>query len=313
MEKYSQDDIIIEVKNVRKSFKKVQAVKEISLTIHKDEFVALLGPNGAGKTTLVEMIEGIQKPDAGEILIKGMHWKHHSQELHNIIGLSLQETKFFDKLTTYETLELFASFYKLKKQRIDEILDLVNLTEKRKSFVVNLSGGQRQKLALGISILNEPQILLLDEPTTGLDPVARREIWQILLNLKTEFQTSLILTTHYMEEAQYLCPRIIIMDEGTILAQGSLDQLLSDRECGQVIEFSFNNYFGDFEYAHDDNKLIWDKVQKSGKLIVTDISKQLPAFINYVQEKNLTFNNFQCRKTTLDDLFVSLTGKRLEN
>ena len=220
-------EYIVEVRHVKKSFKDVQAVKGVNLTIKPGEFLALLGPNGAGKTTLVEMIEGIQHPDEGEIFIAGKQWKNHQQELHQMIGLSLQETRFMDKLTAYETMRLFASFYKLDTVRVDEVFQLIGLDEKKKAYVNNLSGGQRQRLALGVALLNKPKILLLDEPTTGLDPNARREIWNILLGLKKEQNTSLILTSHYMEEAEFLCDRIVIMDQGTILAEGTLQEILT--------------------------------------------------------------------------------------
>lgn len=219
---------VIEVKNVWKSFKTVQAVKGVNLRIPKGQFTALLGPNGAGKTTLVEMIEGIQKPDSGDIAIMGKHWKGNEDELHRIIGLSLQETRFIDKLRVTETLMLFASFFNLGKERVNEIIEIVGLEEKRKSYVVNLSGGQRQRLAIGISLINTPVILLLDEPTTGLDPNARREIWDILHKLKKGSGTSMILTTHYMEEAENLCDYIIIMDNGVILREGTRDNLLNE-------------------------------------------------------------------------------------
>jgi ABC-2 type transport system ATP-binding protein len=217
---------VIEVKEVWKSFKTVQAVRGINMAIPKGQFVAILGPNGAGKTTLVEMIEGIQKPDKGDIAIMGKHWKGNEDELHRIIGLSLQDTRLIDKLRVTETLELFASFFDMGKKRVDEIIDLVGLEEKRRAYIVNLSGGQRQRLALGIALINTPAILLLDEPTTGLDPNARREVWEILHKLKDGSDTSMILTTHYMEEAERLCDYIIIMDNGVILREGTLSQLL---------------------------------------------------------------------------------------
>jgi len=217
---------IIQVKNVHKSFKSVHAVRGINLEILPSRFIALLGPNGAGKTTLVEMIEGIQKPDKGEILISGKPWKGNEKEFRKIIGLSLQETRFIDKLRVFETLRLFASFFGLGALRCEEVINLVGLEEKRQAYVVNLSGGQRQRLALGVALLNQPKILLLDEPTTGLDPQARREVWMILKNLKDESSTSLILTTHYMEEAEQLCDYIVIMDHGSILKEGSLKDLL---------------------------------------------------------------------------------------
>lgn len=219
-------EIIIEAKNVWKSFKSVQAVKGVSLKIPRGQFMALLGPNGAGKTTFVEMIEGIQKPDSGEITIMGKPWKGNENELRKIIGLSLQETRFIDKLRVTETMKLFASFFDIGQDRIDEIINLIGLDEKRKAYVVNLSGGQRQRLALGIALINSPSILLLDEPTTGLDPNARREIWDILYKLKENSGTSMILTTHYMEEAEKLCDQVVIMDNGVILREGTLGQVL---------------------------------------------------------------------------------------
>jgi ABC-2 type transport system ATP-binding protein len=217
---------IVTVKNVKKTFKDIKAVNGVDLSIQQGEYVALLGPNGAGKTTLVEMIEGIQQPDEGEITIEGKHWKWHEKELHRMIGLSLQETRFIDRLSVFETMMLFASFYNLGKDRVKEVIRLIGLEEKQKAYVNNLSGGQRQRLALGIALLNNPKLLLLDEPTTGLDPHARRDIWSILKQLRDNFQTSLILTTHYMEEAEMLCDRIIIMDHGQILADGTLAELL---------------------------------------------------------------------------------------
>ena len=226
---------VIEVRNVHKSFKRVHAVKGVSLAIEKGRFVGLLGPNGAGKTTLVEMIEGIQTPDKGDIRILGKTWQADADELHRAIGISLQETRFIDKLTVWETLRLFASFYNLNKSRVGEILELISLTEKQDAYTVNLSGGQRQRLALGLSMINRPQILILDEPTTGLDPNARREIWSILLDLKERTQTSLILTTHYMEEAEQLCDYIMIMDRGEVLKEGTLKALLADDQDEKVL------------------------------------------------------------------------------
>ena len=218
----------IEVKNVVKSFKDVQAVRGISLTIQSGEFVALLGPNGAGKTTMVELMEGLRKPDSGEIRVMEKTWEKHEKELRKIIGLSLQETRFAEKLTIRETLRLFAGFFELGTPRVNEVIGLTGLEEKQKSMVGTLSGGQRQRLALAVALLNHPKILFLDEPTTGLDPHSRFDFWNILKELKTRGETTLILTTHYMEEAESLCDRIIIMDEGVILREGKLEDLLDE-------------------------------------------------------------------------------------
>jgi len=303
---------ILEVKEVYRYFKDVKAVDGISFSVSKGEFIALLGPNGAGKTTTVEMIEGIQKPTSGSISISGMNWSSNENKLHQIISLSLQETRFIDKLTAKETVELFASFYSLPRSRVDEVIEIVALTEKRKSYVENLSGGQKQKLALAIALLNKAPLLLLDEPTTGLDPTARREIWNILMNLKKNRNTSLILTTHYMEEAEYLCDRIIIMDKGKILAQGTLDELLSANNSKEIIEFSTSDVVSEQLYCGEGvYKLIWDENTFSGKLIVKSIVEQLPVFLQKVKDSGMRLSRLECRKLTLDDLFISMTGKHL--
>jgi ABC-2 type transport system ATP-binding protein len=218
----------IEVKNVFKSFKDVHAVRGISLAVKAGEFVALLGPNGAGKTTMVEMMEGLRKPDSGEIIIQGKTWQKHEKDLRKRIGLSLQETRFSEKLSIRETLRLFASFFELGNQRINEVIACTGLETKQKSMIGTLSGGQRQRLALAVALLNNPQILFLDEPTTGLDPHSRLDLWNILRELKNRGETTLILTTHYMEEAESLCEHIIIIDEGKILLEGKLEDLLDE-------------------------------------------------------------------------------------
>jgi ABC-2 type transport system ATP-binding protein len=219
----------IEVRDVFKSFKDVQAVRGISLAIEPGAFVALLGPNGAGKTTLVEMMEGLRQADSGEILLQGKSWRKHEKELRKIIGLSLQETRFSEKLTVQETLRLFSSFYKLGDDRVREVIELTGLESKQKAMTGALSGGQRQRLALAVALLNTPQILFLDEPTTGLDPHSRLDLWNILKELKDAGATTLILTTHYMEEAESLCDHIIIIDEGKILREGQLNELLDEK------------------------------------------------------------------------------------
>ena len=304
---------VIEVKNVRKSFKTVQAVKDISLTINKGQFVALLGPNGAGKTTLVEMIEGIQKPDSGEILIMRKKWKGNENEIHKMIGISLQETRFIDKLRVSETLRLFAGFFELGMERVNEVIDLIGLEEKRKSYVVNLSGGQRQRLALGIALINKPSILLLDEPTTGLDPNARREVWEILLKLREQSETSMILTTHYMEEAENLCDYIVIMHNGIILREGTMDQLIEEDTNEKVVEFTSENGLlpeiiasGELPFrVHAGGN------RDKGYVTISNFENDLPAFLSFLKSKNISLKHMECRRKTLDDLFVELTGRKI--
>lgn len=304
---------VIEVKDVWKSFKTVQAVRGVSLNISKGQFVAVLGPNGAGKTTLVEMIEGIQKPDKGEITITGRKWNENKNDLHHIIGLSLQETRFIDKLRVSETLQLFASFFSLGADRVKEIISLVGLEEKQKSYVVNLSGGQRQRLALGIALINNPRILLLDEPTTGLDPNARREIWEILRHLREISETSMILTTHYMEEAESLCDYIVIMDNGIILREGTLQQLLQEDPDKKIVEFTLARgtvtemiIAGNLPFS-----VIGGDTPIKGSVMLSDVNVDLPAFLYFIKSLNMHLSHIECRRKTLDDLFVSLTGRKI--
>lgn len=305
---------IVQVTNVIKHFKDVKAVQGVSLEMQQGEFLALLGPNGAGKTTLVEMIEGIQHPDSGEILIDGKHWKGHAHELHHIIGLSLQETHFLEKLTVKETVKLFASFYNLPNKRVDEVLEMVNLREKQKAYVDKLSGGQKQRLALGIAMLNNAKLLLLDEPTTGLDPTARREMWNILMQLREEHKISLILTSHYMEEAEFLCERIVILDKGKILAQGTLNEILTANNCFETIEFSLNEPVANIDFIKDSGlgRFDFDEKTLKARLYVTDIVEQLPKLQSLVKSKGLNLHTLECHKMTLDDLFIEMTGRRLD-
>ena len=303
---------LITVSNVKKSFGNVRAVKGVNFTLAKAEYVALLGPNGAGKTTLVEMIEGIRHPDAGDILIKGKKLQENKDELYNILGISFQETKFFEKISVIETIRMFASFYGMTEEKVSEVMDIVGLREKEKAFTKNLSGGQRQRLALAVAILNEPEILILDEPTTGLDPTARREIWDILMNLKRDHKASLILTTHYMEEAAYLCDRIIIMDHGEIITEGTLDELLAQENIHHVAEFSvLENIPEMLKNRHNGLEIKWDEQFSKGSCELIDITHDLPQLFNLFEQNKLTLHDFELRKPTLDDLFLRKTGRRL--
>ncbi|WP_241555854.1 ABC transporter ATP-binding protein [Leptospira yasudae] len=309
----SSTEPVIDVKNVVKRFKNTVAVNDLSLQIAKGEFVALLGPNGAGKTTLIEMLEGIQKPDGGSISILGTTWKQSERFLRSKIGLALQETRFMDRITVQETLDLFGTFYKSTKERINEILELINLEEKRKAYVSNLSGGQRQRLALGVSILNYPEILFLDEPTTGLDPGARRDVWKILDRLR-ENKTTMILTTHYMEEAETLCERIIIMDKGKILDQGTLSDLLGRTDGGEIIRFSMEDGSNPESWIPEKGryKFFWDQSKSEARIYVSAIADYLPGLMQAIGASGKKLNTLECHKKTLDDLFLSMTGRGLE-
>ena len=304
----------IEIRNVCKSFKDVNAVQNVNLMVESGESVALLGPNGAGKTTLVEMIEGVQFPDSGVIRILDRSWEKDEHFLRKQIGLALQETRFLERLTVEETLNLFASFYSLEKERAREVIEIIQLGSKRSTWVLHLSGGQRQRLALGVAILPIPQILILDEPTTGLDPNARRDLWKILESFKAT-GTTLILTTHYMEEAQYLCKRILMMDQGKILAEGSLSHLLDKFGEGDLIEYVIEGAFPT-EKAKQLSGVLSCRLDENtgeGRLTVKNISETLPLFLQLVEKSTISLTSLECRRRTLDDLFLAMSGRHLDD
>jgi len=305
--------MVIEVQNVCKFFKDVKAVHNVNLRVESGESVALLGPNGAGKTTLVEMIEGVQFPDSGTIQIFEKTWAKDEHFLRQEIGLALQETRFQERLTVEETLGLFASFYHLDKKRTNEVLDIIQLESKRSTWVVKLSGGQRQRLALGIAILPSPRILILDEPTTGLDPNARRDLWGFLEDFKAT-GTTMILTTHYMEEAEFLCDRIVMMDQGKILAEGSLNQLLDKFGKGDLIEYVIEGSFPTQKAKALPGVLTcrWNEDTGYGRLIVNSISETLPDFLDLIKIAAVSLTSLECRRSTLDDLFLAMSGGRLD-
>jgi ABC-2 type transport system ATP-binding protein len=307
-------EALITTNKLIKNFGKVQAVKSVDFSLYKGEYLALLGPNGAGKTTFVEMIEGIRFPDKGEILIKGKKIKNNREALYSILGISFQETRFFEKISVEETFEMFASFYSAPATKVIEIMNKVGLLEKRRAYTKNLSGGQRQRLALGIALINDPEILILDEPTTGLDPTARREIWDILLKLKKEKETSLILTTHYMEEASYLCDRIVIMDQGVVIAEGSFKELLARENMNSIAEFHIKEPVPvELKGRINGLEILWDEDARKGTCVLNNIIHDLPFLFQQMEKYHLSILDFDFHKPTLDDLFLRKTGRRLHN
>lgn len=312
----SPPDCVIDVSGVTKCFGPLKAVDGVSFQIRRGQCVALLGANGAGKTTLIEMIEGLQQPNSGSITVLGRSWKEGRKEIYSRIGITFQETRFFEKQTAEEILHLFGSFHGLPRERTAEILAQIGLTEKRRTYTGQLSGGQRQRLAIGVALLHDPDLLLLDEPTTGLDPNARREVWRILLELKARGRT-LVLTTHYMEEAQSLCDEILIMDCGRILAAGTLLELLRRHGCGEMIEFDTAPDLAASQLSELPGFRRHQAIPQSNsrlakhRIITDDIAAAMPPLLHLLQCRGLPIQNLQCRKMTLDDLFVMLTGKAL--
>jgi ABC-2 type transport system ATP-binding protein len=219
--------------NLIKRYGDIVAVDRLSLHLERGECFGLLGPNGAGKTTTIEILEGLLEPDAGEVEILGLTWRGHERELRQRIGVQLQETQLAEKLTVEETLRLFRSFYH-RGRTSDELLRLVELESKRRSWVGKLSGGQKQRLAVACALAGDPDLLFLDEPTTGLDPQSRRQLWQLLAEFRREGGT-ILLTTHYMDEAETLCDRVAIVDHGKIIAEGAPRELIATLGAPRVV------------------------------------------------------------------------------
>jgi ABC-2 type transport system ATP-binding protein len=303
------------LRGLRKAFGEVVAVDGIDLEVARGECFGLLGPNGAGKTTTIEICEGLTDPDAGTVQLLGLEWKHNATELRQRIGVQLQETQFSDKLTVEEMLRLFRSFFK-RGLSADEAIRLAQLDEKRKARVGTLSGGQKQRLAMACALVGDPELLFLDEPTTGLDPQARRHLWDLVDDLKKSGRT-VILTTHYMDEAERLCDRVAIMDHGHIIALGTPQQLIATVGGDHIVEFAVA---GSADHALDPKVLTAIPGVQSHRvdaslhqLSVTDLHTTVPRIFAAVDAMGLHLTEFRTHSATLEDVFVALTGRNLRD
>ncbi|HPF16264.1 MAG TPA: ABC transporter ATP-binding protein [Thermotogota bacterium] len=302
---------ILTVQNLKKYYPTVKAVDDISFEIEMGTVFTLLGPNGAGKTTTLEIIEGIKKADDGKIIFLGEEMKHVSEEAKQKIGVSLQSTNFIPHLKVKEVFELFASFFK-KSLPVEQILDFVSLEEKKNDFVEKLSGGQKQRVAIGCALINDPEMIFLDEPTTGLDPQARRNIWGIIEHLKKQGKT-VFLTTHYMEEAQKLSDMVCIMDHGKIIAM--------DTPTGHIKKLGERNYVefsAELEQTEITELNSWDveEVEIEGEKIIIptkSLHMILEKLLSWAKTKGLDLNDISVRQPNLEDVFLSLTGRRLRD
>ena len=301
----------IEASGLEKSFRDVHAVRGLDLTVAKGEVFGLLGPNGAGKTTSLEMLEGLIRPDKGEIRILGLDWKTHSREIKSRIGVQFQSTQLDDRVKVREALALFGNYYE-KPQSVADLLKLLQLEEKAEAFQSKLSGGQRQRLALGLALVNNPELVFLDEPTTGLDPQARQSLWDLVRSLKKEGRTVLI-TTHYMDEAEALCDRVGIMDKGQILQLGTPRELIASLNMPSYAEIEFPNGKTAPDVGPFAEKLGLPVEVKAGHWAVslTDARKDLQRLLNCINELDLPMQQLHVRRATLEDVFLQRTGRSL--
>ena len=317
MESASQPEFAIRCRGLRKQYRSrsgvVDAVNGLDLEIRRGECFGLLGPNGAGKTTTIEIMEGLLAATSGDVEVLGMRWGERDDDLRQRLGISLQETKFPEKLSVYETLVLFRSFYRAGKDPA-EVMESVALTEKAKAWVGKLSGGQRQRLAVACALVGDPDLLFLDEPTTGLDPQSRRQVWDIIRNMGKQGRTILI-TTHYMDEAERLCDRVAIVDHGRVIALGSPNELIATLGGEHVVEFAVAN--GDALQPETLESLpaVREARPEAGgiALTVTEPHVAIPALLQKLQSQSLDLIRLTTRHVSLEDVFVHLTGRHLRD
>jgi ABC-2 type transport system ATP-binding protein len=304
-------DPVIRVTGLEKRYGETRAVDGVSFQVPAGTVFGLLGPNGAGKTTTVEVLEGLRTPDAGEVRVLGLDAVMHADSLKGRIGVSLQTAALYPKLTVAEVLDLFRSFYG-HGRATDDLIGLMDLGEKRSTRTQDLSGGQRQRLSVALALVNDPELIFLDEPTTGMDPAARRSLWDIILGLRAEGRT-VLLTTHYLEEAEVLCDRVAIMDHGRILEEGTVDELVTGHFKERAVRFDALDGLGDAQVAampgvarvkHEDGAVL---------LYTRDVAGTIGAVLDAAEALGREPANLGVRRATLEDVFLDLTGRALRD
>ena len=305
-------DAVIQVRGLVKRFGALTAVSGVSFDVKRGEIFGILGPNGAGKTTMLECIEGLLKPDDGETSILGMNTIEHPEQVKDRVGVQLQSSAYFDRLTLTEILDLFGQMYS-RRVEPEKLLKMVELSEKAGDVVKALSGGQKQRFTLAASLVNDPEVVFLDEPTTGLDPLARRNVWELIERMHEEGRT-IVLTTHYMEEAQHLCERVAVMDAGAIIALDSPSELIRGLSTPFQIRLSTS-----IPVAMDDLAElpgVQQPVSQDGEYyLLPSFSTEatLPALLQWLNDKSVSPLHLEVNSATLEDVFLKLTGKDLRD
>jgi ABC-2 type transport system ATP-binding protein len=309
----NQRGLALQVHSLRKAYRDVVAVDGLDLETYAGECFGLLGPNGAGKTTTIEICEGLTTPDAGDVVVLGRRWGKDENSLREFLGISLQETQFSEKLTVSETVQLFRSFY-AHGPAPDDVITMVQLQEKAGARVGQLSGGQKQRLALACALVGDPELLFLDEPTTGLDPQSRRQLWDLIDGFKSDGR-SILLTTHYMDEAERLCDRVAIVDHGRIIALGTPRELIAQLRAEHVLEFALaeKQVVDEDPLRHIEGVCSTTRRDGTYRLQVDELHRAMPALLNELRRQGVQLAELRTHSATLEDVFVSLTGRHLRD
>jgi ABC-2 type transport system ATP-binding protein len=303
------ESLAVDASGLHKRFRDVHAVRGLDLQVKRGEVFGLLGPNGAGKTTSLEMLEGLVSPDAGQIRILGMDWRHQGAAIRNRIGVQFQSTQLDDRVKVREALHIFGCYY-AKARSPDELLHLLQLEDKADAYQSKLSGGQRQRLALGLALVNDPELVFLDEPTTGLDPQARQGLWDLVRQLKHEGRT-VLLTTHYMDEAEALCDRVAIMDQGQILQLGTPRELIASLNQPSYAEIDFIGDAPDVQPFADCLGIAVEAKAKFWVVALSDPKRDLQKLMACVEALDLPMQQLHVRRASLEDVFLHRTGRSL--
>jgi ABC-2 type transport system ATP-binding protein len=305
------DNSILQVENLEKRYEEVHAVRGVSFSVAEGEVFGLLGPNGAGKTSTIEVLEGLRVPDGGRVSVCGLDPQKEPNELKQEIGAALQSTSLPDKIRVHEALRLFASFYR-RKRKPEELLKRFGLEEKRNAFYSQLSGGQKQRLALAIALLNDPKVLFLDEPTAGLDAQVRREIYDIIEELRRDKKT-IVLTTHYIEEAERLCDRVAIIDHGKVIAEGTPRELKARSANTTRIEVRLSKPAPDGILKNLDGVTDARELDEGYVLHCQQTAPTIVALVKHLESQNNELVSLEIATPSLEDVFIELTGRRLRD
>lgn len=310
---------MIELVDLTKKFKQNEAVKNLNMFIEKGEIIGLLGPNGAGKSTAISMMASLSEPTGGDVRFNNKSILKNPAPLREIVGMVPQEIALYDDLTAEENMQFFGRIYRLRgqalKQKIDEVLEQIGLSERRKQVVSKFSGGMKRRLNIGVAMLHDPELLIMDEPAVGIDPQSRNYILETVKRLNEERQMTVLYTSHYMEEVEFLCDRIYIMDQGNLIASGTKEEIKQILSAEKTISIKTNRLNDQFITLLEESPTINQVVAGEKEVTITAPKKinMFPTLINLAEEAELELRSVDVKTPTLEDVFLHLTGRALRD